>query len=132
MASISADGAYRHAFAVGFISLMIMGIAGRVLPILAGVVGSRISSLCGPFLLINLGYAGRFLSQVAMDFSSHAYPFLGMLGFVEFVALSWWGTETWQTIKMAHAHSVFAMLPAPSGFVLLRKTDHRCPYKLDV
>ncbi len=32
-------GAHRHAFTVGFISFMIMGVAGRVVPILAGAAG---------------------------------------------------------------------------------------------
>jgi hypothetical protein len=108
-------GAYRHAFTVGFISLMIMGVAGRVLPILAGVEGNRISSLWVPFLLINLGCTGRVLLQVATDFSARVYPFLGMTGFIELVALSWWGIEMWRTMNMAHTHRVLAMPATHAG-----------------
>jgi len=38
-------GAHRHAFSVGFISMMIMGVAARVVPILAGVDASKLSAL---------------------------------------------------------------------------------------
>lgn len=34
-------GAHRHAFTVGFISMMIMGVAARVVPILAGIEGTE-------------------------------------------------------------------------------------------
>jgi hypothetical protein len=108
-------GAYRHAFTVGFISLMIMGVAGRVLPILAGVDGNRISSLRGPFLLINLGCAGRVLLQVVTDFSPRAYPFLGMTGFIELTALTWWGIEMWHTMNLAKQRILATVPPPHSG-----------------
>ncbi len=102
-------GAYRHAYTVGFISLMIMGVSSRILPILAGVDGNRISSLGGPFFLINLGCASRVVLQVATDFTPRAYPLLGMTGFIELIALSWWGVEMWRTMNMARAHRILAM-----------------------
>jgi hypothetical protein len=37
-------GSHRHAFTVGFISLMIMGVSSRVVPILAGIDSKRINS----------------------------------------------------------------------------------------
>ena len=89
-------GAHRHAFTVGFISFMIMGVAGRVVPILAGVAGNRCSSLLGPFILLNIGCAGRVLLQIATDFTRRAYPLVGVTGFVELVALTWWGVEMWR------------------------------------
>ncbi len=61
-------GAYRHAFTVGFVSLMIMGVAARVVPILAGLDSKRISSLWGPFVLVNIGCAGRVILQILTDF----------------------------------------------------------------
>ena len=105
-------GAHRHAFTVGFISFMIMGVAGRVVPILAGVDGNRISSLWGPFILLNIGCAGRVLLQVATDFSSRAYSLVGITGFIELIALTWWGVEMWRTMNLARTHRA-GVLGAP-------------------
>ena len=44
-------GAHRHAFTVGFISMMIMGVAARVVPILAGVDARKLSNLWVPSCL---------------------------------------------------------------------------------
>ena len=41
-------GSHRHAYTVGFISMMILGVASRVVPILAGVDSGRVSRLWGP------------------------------------------------------------------------------------
>lgn len=95
-------GAHRHAFTVGFISFMIIGTASRVVPMLAGVpLGTRLSSLWGPFLLFNVGCTGRVLLQIASDFTRHAYPLVGVTGFIELTALSWWGLEMWRTMRQA-------------------------------
>jgi hypothetical protein len=99
-------GAQRHAFTVGFITLMIMGVAGRVVPILAGVEERRIGSLWVPFLLVNIGCTGRVLLQIASDFTPRVYPLLGMTGFIELLALGWWGVEIWRTMNLAKAHRV--------------------------
>jgi len=61
-------GSHRHAFTVGFISMMILGVTSRVAPILAGVDGRRMNWLWAPFFLINVGCAGRVLLQILTDF----------------------------------------------------------------
>ncbi len=110
-------GAHRHAFTVGFISFMIMGVAGRVVPILAGVPGDRFGSLLGPFILLNVGCAGRVLLQIATDFTRRAYPLIGITGFIELAALAWWGVEMWRTMNLAHAYraGVLGAPPVQSG-----------------
>jgi len=95
-------GAHRHAFTVGFISMMIMGVAARVVPILAGLDARRLSNLWGPFLLIILGCSGRVLLQIATDFRPNiAYPLVGFTGFIEVTALAWWGIALWRVMNMA-------------------------------
>jgi hypothetical protein len=94
-------GAQRHAFTVGFVSFMILGVAGRVTPILAGVDGNHFSRLWVPFVLFNLGCTARVVLQIATDFTARAYPLLGMTGFVELVALTWWGVEVWRIMNLA-------------------------------
>jgi hypothetical protein len=95
-------GAHRHAFTVGFISLMIVGVSSRVVPILAGLDPNRISRLWGPFLLLNAGCTGRVALQILTDFAPKvAYPLIGFTGFIELGALAWWGIELWQAMNLA-------------------------------
>jgi NnrS protein len=98
-------GAYRHAFTVGFISMMILGVSSRVVPILAGMDGAKLTLLWGPFILINLGNAGRVLLQVFTDwFPKPAYSLLGFTGFIEVIALAWWGIHLWRVMNLARIH----------------------------
>ena len=106
-------GAHRHAFTVGFISLMIMGVAGRVVPILAGVDARKLSNLWGPFLLITLGCSGRVVFQIATDFYPNiAYPLVGLTGFLEVAALAWWGIGLWRVMNASRTERA-KVLAAP-------------------
>jgi hypothetical protein len=97
-------GAQRHAITVGFISLMILGVSSRVVPILAGVDSRKLDALWGPFLLINLGCAGRVGLQILTDFApTVAFPLVGLTGFIEVVALAWWGIGLWRVMNLARS-----------------------------
>jgi hypothetical protein len=101
------QGSYRHAYTVGFVSMMILGVASRVVPILAGVDSKRISSLWGPFILFNVGCGGRVVLQILTDFIPRAaYPLVGVTGFIEVAALTWWGVELWHTMNLSETHRV--------------------------
>ncbi len=98
-------GAYRHAFTVGFVSMMILGVASRVVPILAGVDSKQISGLWGPFILLNAGNIGRVTLQILTDFIPQtAFPLVGFTGFIEVTALAWWGIELWRTMNLSKIH----------------------------
>ena len=106
-------GSHRHAFTVGFISMMIMGVSSRVVPILAGIDAKRMNSLWAPFILFNVGCTGRVLLQVLTDFVPNvAYPLIGFTGFIELTALLWWGIELWHTMNVAKT-SRAKLLAAP-------------------
>jgi hypothetical protein len=93
-------GAQRHALTVGFISMMILGISSRVTPILSGVDSRKLDSLWVPFVLINIGNAGRVVLQILTDFvPSVAYPLIGFTGFIEVTALAWWGIGLWRLMN---------------------------------
>jgi hypothetical protein len=110
-------GSHRHAFTVGFISMMILGVSSRVVPILAGIDAKRINSLWAPFVLLNIGCAGRVLLQVLTDFVPKvAYPLIGFTGFIELTALLWWGIELWRTMNVAKT-SRTKLLTAPFPLV---------------
>ena len=85
-------GATRHAITVGFISLMIMGMAAKIVPTLNGVNPRKLSSLWGPFLLVNIGCTLRVLMQTLTDWAPGLYPFLGISGTLEVLGLAWWGS----------------------------------------
>jgi hypothetical protein len=106
-------GAIRHAFTVGFISLMILGVSSKVVPILQGVDVRGLSGLWGPFILINLGNGLRVFSQVATDLApGAAFPIMGISGTLEVAGLAWWAFHLWGLL--APRPSVEA---APSGAI---------------
>jgi hypothetical protein len=87
---------------VGFISMMILGVSSRVVPILAGIDAKQMNSLWAPFLLFNVGCAGQVVLQILADFVPNvAYPLIGFTGFIELSALLWWGIELWRTMNIA-------------------------------
>jgi hypothetical protein len=88
-------GAVRHAITVGFISLMIVGMAGKFVPTLNGIDVHRLSGLWFPFVLINLGCAMRVVFQSATDFTDQAFPIAGVSGLLEVAGLAVWGAHIW-------------------------------------
>jgi hypothetical protein len=88
-------GATRHAITVGFVSLMIVGVAAKVVPNLNGISSQVLSSLWGPFLLINVGCATRVVGQTLTDFSAAAFPFAAVSGVLEVTGLAMWGAHLW-------------------------------------
>lgn len=107
-------GAHRHAFTVGFISMMILGVSSRIVPILAGVDSHKLSSLWGPFILFNAGCAGRVVLEILTDSRPDiAYPLIGITGFIELGALAWWGIGLWRVMNLSKTHRANALrIPA--------------------
>jgi hypothetical protein len=92
------SGAVRHAITVGFVSLMIVGVAAKVVPTLSGVDVRRLRSLWLPFLLINGGCALRVIAQTCTDFREGAYPVAGASGCLEVLGLALWGAHLWSVM----------------------------------
>jgi hypothetical protein len=88
-------GAIRHAITVGFVSLMIVGVAAKVVPTLNGVPSHRLSALWGPFALINLGCSLRVFGQTMTDITPGAFPVAGASGLLEVSGLALWGVHLW-------------------------------------
>jgi hypothetical protein len=86
-------GAIRHAITVGFISLMIMGFAAKVVPTLNGVDPRRLSPLWGPFLLVNAGCFLRVSLQTGTDWHPAFFAAVGVSGMLEVTGLAWWGAH---------------------------------------
>jgi hypothetical protein len=106
-------GAIRHAFTVGFISLMIVGVSSKVVPILKGIDVHGLPSLWIPFILINFGNCLRIGSQVATDLTYTAFPVMGVSGFFEVAGFAIWGIHLWRLMrKEGQVHSTTASKPA--------------------
>ena len=84
-------GAIRHAITVGFISMMIMGFAAKVVPTLNGRDPRTLSSLWSPFILVNLGCFLRCSTQTLTDFHPAFFSIVGLSGTLEVAGLTWWG-----------------------------------------
>ena len=89
-------GAVRHAVTVGFISLMILGMAAKVVPTLSGVDIRLLRPLWLPFVLVNVGCALRVFLQVATDLAPIAYPLVGISGVLEVAGIAIWGVHLWR------------------------------------
>jgi hypothetical protein len=84
-------GAIRHAITVGFISLMIMGVASKVVPTLNGIDARTLPRLWVPFALLNLGCFLRVSTQTLTDWHPGFYGIIGLSGTLEVAGLAWWG-----------------------------------------
>ncbi|MCC6143668.1 MAG: DUF1858 domain-containing protein [Candidatus Hydrogenedentes bacterium] len=92
-------GAIRHAITVGFISLMIVGVAAKVVPTLNGADTKRLNGLWLPFVLINTGCAMRVGFQTLTDFTDIAFPIAGVSGLLEVTGLAIWGVHLWRIMN---------------------------------
>ena len=89
-------GAVRHAITVGFISVMILGMAAKIVPTLNGVDIRQLRSLWMPFLLVNTGCFIRVFFQIGTDFADWAYPVAGVSGLLEVTGIAIWGAHLWR------------------------------------
>jgi hypothetical protein len=105
-------GAIRHAITVGFLSLMIVGVAAKIVPTLNGVDVRTLSSLWWPFCLINAGCTLRVAGQVATDFWAGAFPLTGISGVLEVLGHALWGIHLCRI--MLGRPRLRALEPAPT------------------
>src|SRR5262245_39551112 len=92
-------GATRHAITVGFISLMIVGVAAKVVPILNGLDSRSLPRLWLPYVFINLGCTLRVVAQTATDFSGLTFPAAGVSGVLEVTGLALLGVHLWRMLS---------------------------------
>jgi len=92
-------GAYRHALTVGFISMIIIGMAARIIPVFTGVRLYSELMLLGTFVLLNLGNGLRVITQPLADLvGGAAFAFMGVSGFIEVTGLALFVYNLWRTI----------------------------------
>jgi hypothetical protein len=92
-------GAYRHAFTVGFISMMIVGVSSKLVPTLAGINLRERKSLAAAFWLLNIGNGMRVLFQILTDTQAWAFPWMALSAWIEIAGLIWWAVDLWRTMN---------------------------------
>ncbi len=108
-------GAIRHAITVGFVSLMIVGVAARMVPTLSGADNRRLTRLWVPFLLLNGGCAMRVVAQTLTDFTPDAFPVAGISGLLEVTGLALWGGHLWAVMAGRVRYRTAATVPYLPG-----------------
>ncbi|MFN3531463.1 MAG: DUF1858 domain-containing protein [Candidatus Brocadia sp.] len=94
-------GAYRHAIFVGFISMMILGCASKMIPLSKGVKLCSPKLLNATFLFINIGCVFRVAAQpIATHLYPQLYPVMGISGFLEYAAMFFFGINAWKTMQL--------------------------------
>lgn len=86
-------GAIRHAITVGFISMMIVGMAAKFAPRFSGTDPATLPSLWLPFALINLGCLFRVGFQVGTDWHPIFFQLVGLSGMLEWTGLAVWAVH---------------------------------------
>ena len=108
------SGAIRHASTVGFISMMIMGYALKIVPTLNGLDARKMSPLWGPFILVNLGCLLRVSMQTLSEWIPSILPYIGISGTFEVIGFAWWGYHLVEIMLRAKRESQVNELAKPS------------------
>jgi hypothetical protein len=95
-------GAARHALTVGFVSLMIVGVAWRILPIFSGAPRPAARLLPVVYGLLLAGCLLRVGGQVAAGLWGGAwYGVMGISGWLELAGVTFFGLDVLRLLKAA-------------------------------
>ena len=94
-------GGYRHAFTVGFISMMIVGVSSKIVPVLGGLDPRQVRSLRLAWWLLNIGNTMRVLFQILTDTQPGAFPVMAVSAWVEVTGLAIWAVDLWRSMNRA-------------------------------
>jgi hypothetical protein len=126
-------GAYRHAIFVGFISMMILGCASKMIPLSKGVKLCSVKLLNATFILINVGCMLRVISQpVSAHFYPQFYALLGISGFVEYAAMFCFGINAWKTMQYNVEEELSVQIIAATANTNVYQLIKQYPQTLDI
>ena len=90
---------YHHALTVGFISMMIVGMSMRLVPVFIGAMNRQTRLAGALFVLLNLGCAARVISEaMAYAYGGPFYIAMGLSGLVEVGGLALYAIALWRAL----------------------------------
>jgi hypothetical protein len=95
----------RHAFTIGFITMMIVAVSIKVVPNLNGVDPSRLKPLWAVFALLNVSLIWRVIGEVAGDFNPSLLAGLHFSGVMAGAALLLWAGHLLRVMYFARVSS---------------------------
>ncbi len=102
-------GAYRHAITVGFITTVMVGMAGRIVPVFRGVPLYSTRLRDASYWLLAAGNLMRVLFQSLSGLYGPAWlKIAGVSGVLELTALVLFGVNLWKTLNATTADDVAA------------------------
>jgi hypothetical protein len=105
---------YHHALTVGFISMMILGMSMRLVPVFIGAMNRRSAVAGVVFALITLGNAIRVVSEsLAYVAGGGFYLAMGVSGLIEVAGLTVYAVALWRALDQPS----YGQAPARSGAV---------------
>jgi hypothetical protein len=96
--SASALVAERHALALGFLSLLIFGMASRIVPVFGGVPLWRPRLLVPLYVVFNLGVALRVAGELMGNRDDLARGLVAVSGLLGFLGLALFALMLWRTL----------------------------------
>lgn len=102
-------GAYRHVLTIGFITMMIMGMAFKMIPVFEGrdLHSDRVVDVV--FWLVNIGAVLRVGFQIAAEHGGKPFAVpMGISGFIELTAIALFGWNIWKTMSAQEVAPVVA------------------------
>lgn len=91
---------YHHALTVGFISMMIVGMSMRLVPVFIGVMNKRPALAGWVFGLLLAGNTARIFGQaLAYLYGGSFYILMGLSGFVEVCGLTLYAINLWWALE---------------------------------
>ncbi len=94
-------GSLNHAVTVGFITMMIIGYASKMIPTFKGIDMHSVKLSNLTFILLNIGCFFRVFSQILVGINEKPlfYAVMGTSGWIELAALSIFGYNLWKTMN---------------------------------
>jgi uncharacterized protein involved in response to NO len=90
---------YHHALTVGFISMMILGMSMRLVPVFIGAMNRRPAVAAAVFVLITVGNATRVVSEsLAYVAGGSFYLAMGLSGLIEVAGLTVYAVALWRAL----------------------------------
>lgn len=98
-------GSLNHAVTVGFITMMIIGYASKMIPTFKGIDMYSLKLSNMTFILLNTGCFLRVFSQILVGINGKPlfYAVMGTSGWFELAALSIFGYNLWKTMNATQA-----------------------------